>query len=96
MVSSFIVALSFLVLARNGVVIGFSQQLISGVAITTVCWIAAAYLTPQTDEKALVAFYEKVRPFGPGWNRIRAKSSAAVIEGDNFPLALTGWTWELP
>jgi Na+/proline symporter len=91
MVSSFVVALSFLVLARNGVAVGFSQQLIFGVAITTVCWIAAAYLSPQTDEAVLVAFYEKVRPFGPGWNRIRAKSSAAKIEGDNFPLALTGW-----
>jgi Na+/proline symporter len=91
MVSSFVVALSFLILKKNGLEVGFSQQLIFGVAVTTVCWIAAAYLTPQTDEKALIAFYEKVRPFGPGWNRIRAKSSAAVIEGDNFPLALTGW-----
>jgi Na+/proline symporter len=91
MIASFAVALGFLILSRNGVVFGFSQQLIIGVAITTVAWLAAAYLSPQTDERALIAFYEKVRPFGPGWRRIQAKSSAAIIEGDNYPMALLGW-----
>jgi Na+/proline symporter len=91
MVSSFIVALTFLILAKNGVVFGFSQQLIIGVAITTLAWLAAAWLLPQTDEATLIAFYEKVRPFGPGWRRIQAKSMAAVVKGDNYPLALLGW-----
>jgi SSS family solute:Na+ symporter len=91
MISSFAIAFAFLILSKNGVVFGFSQQLIIGVAITTVSWIAAAYLAPQTDERVLIAFYEKVRPFGPGWRRIQAKSSAAVIEGDNYPMALVGW-----
>ena len=53
-----------------------------------------AYLGPQTDPAALLNFYRKVRPFGPGWEPIRAK--AGVLEeqvdaGDNIPLALVGW-----
>jgi hypothetical protein len=91
MIASFAVALGFLILSKNGVVFSFSQQLIFGVAITTVAWLAAAYLTPQTDDQALVAFYEKVRPFGPGWRRIQALSKAPVVEGDNYPMALLGW-----
>src|SRR4029077_5877226 len=49
MISSFAVALIFLILSKNGVVFGFSEQLLIGIAITTVSWIAAAYLGPQTD-----------------------------------------------
>ena len=92
MISSFGVALIFLVLSKSGVVFGFSQQLLIGIAITTVSWIAAAYLGPQTDPAVLLKFYEKVRPFGPGWRHIQAKASVAEVEGDNIPLALTGWT----
>jgi Na+/proline symporter len=91
MISSFAIALSFLILAKNGVVFGFSQQLIIGVAITTVSWIVTAYLAPQTDEAVLIGFYEKVRPFGPGWRRVQSESSAPVVEGDNYPMALLGW-----
>ncbi len=91
MIASFAVAFGFLILSKNGVIFGFSQQLIIGVAVTTVSWVAAAYLSPQTDERVLIAFYEKVRPFGPGWRYIQSKSSAAVVEGDNYPLALLGW-----
>jgi hypothetical protein len=61
------------------------------VAITTVSWIVTAYLAPQTDEAVLIGFYEKVRPFGPGWRRVQSESSAPVVEGDNYPMALLGW-----
>ncbi|MCX6628202.1 MAG: Na+:solute symporter [Candidatus Solibacter sp.] len=91
MISSFGAAIVFLVLSKNGVVFGFSQQLVVGIAITTVSWIVAAYVGPQTDPAVLLAFYEKVRPFGPGWRHIQARASAATVEGDNIPLALTGW-----
>ncbi len=54
-----------------------------------------AYLGPQTDEAALIKFFRKVRPFGPGWRhdsgegrhfRRRSREPA-----DNIPLALLGW-----
>ncbi len=40
-------------------------------------------------------FYQKVRPFGPGWKKIRQemglKEDPARTTGDNIPLALIGW-----
>ena len=37
------------------------------IAVTTVSWVPTAFLGPQTDRKVLIDFYQKVRPFGPGW-----------------------------
>jgi solute:Na+ symporter, SSS family len=97
MVSSFVVSLLFLALTRNGIVFSADQQLIITVAVTTVCWITTAYLGPQTEPKTLIDFYLKVRPFGPGWRRVRALAGVSDAEAaswaktDNFPLALLGW-----
>src|SRR5688572_4612731 len=92
MVSSFAVSVVLLLLSRNGVVIGTAQGLILTIAVTTVCWLATAYLGPKTDEQVLLNFYRKVRPFGPGWEPVRAHAGVAPAEpGDNFPLALVGW-----
>ena len=71
-------------------------ELLLTVAFTTVCWTLAAYLGPQTDRRTLIAFYQKVRPFGPGWAPIRRWAKAAGLPqveaaGDNIPLALLGW-----
>jgi hypothetical protein len=50
---------------------------------------------PATDDATLVAFYRKVRPFGPGWKRIRRLAGDDGVTGkdarDNIPLALLGW-----
>jgi solute:Na+ symporter, SSS family len=96
MISSFLVAVALEILLRNGVAIGASQGLLLTVAVTTVCWLATAYLGPQTEPAALINFYRKVHPGGPGWAAIRAK--AGVIPGEaaggdaaNFPLSLLGW-----
>jgi SSS family solute:Na+ symporter len=95
MISSFLVSLVLLVLTRNGVEVGTAQGLVIVIAVTTVCWIATAYLGPQTDERVLVNFYRNVRPFGPGWKPVAAKAglTAGEAEGEvqNFPLALVGW-----
>jgi len=65
------------------------------VAITTVCWVVTAYVGPETDRGVLVNFWRKVRPFGPGWEPVRALVGPAALEaradGDNIPLALVGW-----
>jgi hypothetical protein len=37
-------------------------QLLSTICFTTICWVAAVYLAPGTDEKTLINFYIKVRP----------------------------------
>ena len=48
-----------------------SEILIVGVVITSIAWIATAYLSPQTDKSTLEKFYVKIQPKGSGWNPIK-------------------------
>jgi hypothetical protein len=65
------------------------------IAVTTVCWVATAYLAPQTDRDVLVAFYLKTRPAGPGWEPIRrdprVTGSHEMGAVENIPMAIVGW-----
>jgi hypothetical protein len=58
--------------------------------------VTAAFLAPATDRQTLIAFYRKVRPFGPGWRRIREAAGISEAEAaarhENIPLALVGWS----
>jgi len=98
MSSSFGISLLFLILTKMGVVVGTYQQLLITIAFTTVCWIATAYLGPQTDPAVLIAFYQKVHPFGPGWRRVRASAGISPAQAaewsqhENIPLSLLGWS----
>ncbi len=95
MISSFAVSIGFLVLSKSGVQFSTHVALIITVAITTVCWVVTAFVGPQTDRDTLVAFYKRVRPFGPGWTRIREEAGISEVEAratrENIPLALLGW-----
>ena len=97
MISSFAVSVIFVILRRNGVVFGTHRELLLTVILTTICWLATAYLGPQTDRSVLIEFYRKVHPFGPGWRRIRVEAgvseaeAAAQEQHENIPLALLGW-----
>jgi Na+/proline symporter len=53
------------------------RQMVAGVAITTVAWLAAAFWGPKTDDETLRRFYRATRPGGPGWERIRRSAEAA-------------------
>lgn len=93
MISSFGISILFLLLAQHGTKIDTHIKLLITVGFTTICWIAAAYLAPQTDRKTLINFYRKVRPAGPGWEPIRREAgSAAAAPLDDIPRALLGWT----
>jgi Na+/proline symporter len=92
MASSFAVSVGLLVLKTQGIVFSTHTALLATVAITTICWVATAYLGPETDREVLIAFYRKIRPSGPGWRPIRdVAGPAAADEGDDMPLALLGW-----
>ena len=95
MISSFVFSILLLVLRKFGVTVPTHYALILTVAVTTISWVLTAFLGPQTDKEKLVAFYRKVRPFGPGWNCIRREAgltgAEAKASGDSFPLALVGW-----
>lgn len=97
MISSFAVSLVFLALRRNGISIGTHQELFLTVLCTTVCWLIVAYAGPQTAPSALVDFYRKVHPAGPGWQKVREmagipkEEAARWSQADNIPLSLLGW-----
>lgn len=96
MISSFVISVLFVILTKQGLYTGSSAStLIITIAATTVCWVAAAYLAPQTDRATLIEFYRKVRPAGPGWTPIREAAGLSESElakrGDSMPLALVGW-----
>jgi hypothetical protein len=97
MVSSFGISILFLILKKLGAAPGTYQALLITIACTTVLWVATAYLGPRTDEAALLNFYRKVRPPGPGWKHVEAiagltaAQEAADSEAWNFPMSLLGW-----
>jgi uncharacterized sodium:solute symporter family permease YidK len=97
MIASFLVSVILLVLRRAGTAFSTDMQLLLTVIITTVCWLITAYVGPRTDREALINFYRKVHPFGPGWRQIRieagvsAEEAASYARTDNIPLALLGW-----
>src|SRR5437867_11299652 len=42
-------------------------ELVIGVAITTLGWLIVTFTTPPTAPATLQAFYDRIRPLGPGW-----------------------------
>jgi Na+/proline symporter len=65
------------------------QELLIGVALTTVGWLAACWLTRPTDEETLRAFYRLTRPGGPGW---RAVVERAAGDGETLDDGKTPWS----
>ena len=70
------------------------QELVIGVAVTTVTWIGVTFMTAPTDKKTLVGFLKTVQPSGPGWKKIidQARIDGEIIDTDlrknNFPLGI--------
>jgi solute:Na+ symporter, SSS family len=94
MVSSFLMSMIFLVLAKNGAPVSTHVALVLTVIATTICWVVTALVGPETDRQVLVEFYRKVRPAGPGWEPIRIAAGIAAddtADGENIPMALLGW-----
>ena len=50
----------------------FAYLMLVTVAITSVVWILVTLLTPPESIETLTVFYRRVRPEGPGWNRVAA------------------------
>jgi hypothetical protein len=65
------------------------------IAVTSLCWLVTAFVGPVTDRQTLIEFYKKLRPFGPGWRRIREEAGISEDEArathENIPMSLLGW-----
>lgn len=95
MVSSFIVSAGLLILSKNGVHMSTHIALLITIAVTSLCWLVTAFVGPVTDRQTLIEFYKKLRPFGPGWRRIREEAGISEDEArathENIPMSLLGW-----
>ncbi|MGE3277182.1 MAG: sodium:solute symporter family protein [Vicinamibacterales bacterium] len=55
----------------------FPNSLFVLVTWTTLCWVAVTFATRPEPDHHLVAFYQRVRPGGPGWRRFAARTGQA-------------------
>jgi SSS family solute:Na+ symporter len=92
MVSSFVTAVGFQIAKGQGMDVTATTSLLGTVSVTTVVWIAATFLGPETDAKVLESFYRLVRPAGPGWSRVRA-ATGLTASPDSIPQAMLGWVF---
>lgn len=78
----------------NGLIDGFSTKLVLAVSLTTIVWLLSMYVTPPEDEETLKTFYQKIKPNGPGWIKIR---DICLRNGgaDNQPSRVSGLTAQL-
>lgn len=82
MASSFVLAIGLQVLKSRGWELPTHVTLMTTVGLTTLLWLAVTLLTPATDDATLVRFYERVRPAGPGWRRVRALAGGMASTDD--------------
>ena len=72
-----------------GTALGFAQTILTTVGVTTAVWLIATFTTRPEPEAKLIDFYRRVRPAGPGWTAIAARSGpgagpASVRLGPGF------------
>ncbi|HEY4132684.1 MAG TPA: sodium:solute symporter family protein [Gemmatimonadaceae bacterium] len=61
------------------------------VALSTVIWLSVTFLTQPETAATLDAFYERVRPGGPGWRRISERLGYGKESIPGGALAWTNW-----
>lgn len=68
MVVSFIIAVYFQFFYEGNM--NDYEKMLSSIFITTVAWVAVAFLSRPTDNQILVDFYKKIKPFPLGWRHV--------------------------
>ncbi|MFN2386226.1 MAG: sodium:solute symporter family protein [Thermoanaerobaculia bacterium] len=61
---------------------GFALNLVLTTAVTTAVWLAVTFATRPEPAETLDAFYRKVRPAGPGWKRVAARTGIVPPRGE--------------
>jgi Na+/proline symporter len=70
----------------------FAYIMLVTVGITTVVWLVVTMATAPEPREKLLAFYQRVRPEGPGWNRIAAEAGLAAAHAQGrLSLQLVNW-----
>ena len=84
MVVSFIMALLFKFGPEFLTSIPSEYQLLLNVGITTSAWLLVTLFTKPTDYATLKSFFEKVKPYGIGWNGLKRQAKEKgepLVEG---------------
>jgi SSS family solute:Na+ symporter len=90
MVASFAVSLTFFTMGKFGHAVDVDTALLVTVGFTTVVWLIVTFATPPVDDEKLVSFYNRVRPAGPGWARLRREHNLEASP-DSLPQAFAAW-----
>jgi Na+/proline symporter len=70
----------------------FAYLMLVTVGVTTVVWVVTTFITSPEPNEKLIAFYKRVRPEGPGWNRIAAETgNAAAHAQGRLSLQILNW-----
>ena len=56
------------------------------VIVTTCIWLIVTFITKPESDKVLINFYSKIRPGGPGWNKVLIKSNITKEKSENKAL----------
>ena len=56
------------------------------VIVTTCFWLIVTFITKPESDKVLINFYSKIRPGGPGWNKVLIKSNITKEKSENKAL----------
>tara|TARA_B100000900_G_scaffold390820_1_gene384863 strand:+ start:1157 stop:2959 length:1803 start_codon:yes stop_codon:yes gene_type:complete len=56
------------------------------VLVTTCLWLIVTFITKPESDKVLINFYSKIRPGGPGWNKVLIKSNIKKEKSENKAL----------
>ena len=93
MITSFVVSVTALTMVKRSMPAGSpliqTYVMLITVAVSTVVWVAVTYLTKPEPDAKLEAFYQRVRPGGPGWRRTAAKLGYG---GESIPGGALAWT----
>jgi Na+/proline symporter len=93
MISSFVVSLTAIITVKSRFpdndLRGDAWVMLITVAVSTIVWLAVTYLTAPEPDSTLNAFYERVRPGGPGWRRV---SERLGYGGESIPGGALQWT----
>ena len=95
MTASFVVSLAAIAVIKprfpDGDLRADAWVMLVTVAVSTVVWLGVTFATKPEPDRVLESFYRRVRPGGPGWERVSARLGFGRESIPGGALAWTNW-----
>ncbi len=95
MIASFVVSVGALHYVKAALPVGSplvqTYVMLVTVVVSTAVWLTVTFLTKPEPDTKLDAFYQKVRPGGPGWRRVSERLGYGDESIPGGALAWTNW-----